>query len=107
MKNRKKPFRKSISSPAGVTPATAVAAEQQRINQVKQAQDAALDRAFRAACEQVLAVLKRVHPVDALAALNVCDLWLPNRASPYKHQMTFGLLISQSAQSFASLRMSC
>ncbi|QNP60069.1 hypothetical protein [Paenacidovorax monticola] len=104
MKKRKKSFRNSVSSPAGRTSATAVAAEQQRMNQ---ARHAALDRAFRAACEQVLAVLRRVHPVDALAALNVCDLWQPNRASPYKHQMAFGLLISQPAQSFASSRLSC
>lgn len=64
------------------------------------------DLAFRAACGSAPAVLQRVHPVDALAAL-ATDLWLPNRASPYKHQMTFGLLISPVAQSFASLRMSC
>lgn len=66
---------------------------------------ALVEKAFEAACSKVRGVLKRFRPRDALAALNVSDLWLPNRASQVKHQLAFSLLVSMPADNFAPAQM--
>lgn len=63
------------------------------------------EQAFQTSCGRVRAVLTRFHPGDALAAVNISDLWQPNRASQVKHQLAFSLLVSTPADSFTADRM--
>lgn len=63
------------------------------------------DRVFKTSCDRVCAILTSFHPLDALSAVNVSDLWHPNRASQTKHQLTFSLLVSLRADSFTCARM--
>lgn len=63
------------------------------------------EQAFQASCGRVRAVLTRFHPDDALIAVNISELWQPNRASQVKHLLAFSLLVSTPAESFVSARM--
>lgn len=94
-KKRKKPPR----SPATklLLPVTMQRAMDERRNM--------LDQAFRGACGQVREVLTRFHPGDALIAVNILDLWQPNRASQVKHQLAFSLLVSTPPDSFTHARI--
>lgn len=63
------------------------------------------EHAFQLCCERVREVLTQFHPNDALTAVNISDLWQPNRASQVKHQLAFSLLVSTPADSFTPVRM--
>ncbi|MEN8130963.1 MAG: hypothetical protein ABFS45_12375 [Pseudomonadota bacterium] len=63
------------------------------------------EQAFQVSCDRVREVLTRFHPDDALTAVNISDLWQPNRASQVKHLLAFSLLVSMPADSFAPTRM--
>ncbi|MDO7928395.1 hypothetical protein Q6A51_16530 [Pseudomonas sp. KFB-139] len=63
------------------------------------------DNAFQVSCGRVREVLTRFHPGDALMAVNVSDLWQPNRASQVKHLLAFSLLVSTPKNSFSPARM--
>ncbi|WP_159910962.1 hypothetical protein [Pantoea sp. 18069] len=58
------------------------------------------EQAFEASCGRVRAVLTRFHPGDVLTAVNISDLWQPNRASQIKHQLAFSLLVSIPVDTF-------
>lgn len=94
-KKRKKPYRTQATKPH------VQVAMQQAMNE----REKIFEQAFQASCDRVRAVLTRFHPVDALKALNVSDLWQPNRASQVKHQLAFGLLGSMPADSFTLTRI--
>lgn len=94
-KKRKKPFRAPVTRPH-LPVAVPLAVDERR---------KMLEQAFQVSCGRVLEVLTRFHPADALMALNISDLWQPNRASQVKHQLAFSLLVSTPAGSFASVRM--
>ncbi|MBU9683294.1 hypothetical protein KTF56_10390 [Burkholderia gladioli] len=94
-KKRKKSFRTQHTKPQ-------VFNEMRRLREEKIKH---LDKAFEASCDQVRAVLTRFHPMDVLAAINVSDLWQPNRASQVKHQLAFCLLVSLEADHFMRVRM--
>lgn len=63
------------------------------------------DQTFQVSCDRVSEVLTRFHPGDALTAVNILDLWQPNRASQVKHQLVFSLLVSTPADRFTPVRM--
>lgn len=63
------------------------------------------EQAFLASCGKVCEVLTRVHPRDALTAVNISDLWQPNRASQVKHLLAFSSLVSMPLDRFAQTRM--
>lgn len=63
------------------------------------------EQAFQLSCGRVREVLTQFHPNDALTAVNISDLWQPNRASQVKHQLAFSLLVSTPADSFTPVRM--
>jgi len=63
------------------------------------------NQSFQLSCSQVREVLTRFHPGDVLTAVNISDLWQPNRASQVKHQLAFSLLMSTPAESFSPIRM--
>lgn len=63
------------------------------------------EQAFLLSCDQVREVLRRFHPGDVLTAVNISDLWQPNRASQVRHQLAFSLLVSMPADSFSPVRM--
>lgn len=94
-KKRKKPFR----SPA-TKPHLSVAMQRAMDERRKM-----FEQAFQASCSRVRAVLTLFHPGDALTAVNISDLWQPNRASQVKHQLAFSLLVSTPADSFTPARM--
>jgi hypothetical protein len=70
-----------------------------------EAQQKRFEQSFQISCERVIGVLSRVHPVDALSALNISDLWQPNRASQVKHLLAFSLLVSMPVDRFALTRI--
>lgn len=94
-KKRKKSFRAAAKTSHRPTKAQQAILEQQR----------ASDQAFQASCNQVRSALTSFHPADVLTALNISDLWQPNRASQIKHQLAFSLLVSTPATSFTSKRI--
>jgi hypothetical protein len=94
-KKSKKPFRSPSTKPQ-------LPVEMQRAMDERRAM---IEKAFEAACRRVRSVLTLFRPGDALAALNVSDLWQPNRASQVKHQLAFSLLVSTPADSFAAAQM--
>lgn len=63
------------------------------------------EQAFQLSCSRVSEVLMRFHPGDVLTAVNISDLWQPNRASQVKHQLAFSLLVSTPAEYFSPARM--
>lgn len=63
------------------------------------------EQAFHESCERVREVLSRFHPADVLTALNISDLWQPNRASQVKHLLAFSLLVSIPGDGFSQARM--
>lgn len=63
------------------------------------------EQAFQNSCDQVRTILARFDPRDVLAAVNISDLWHPNRASQIKHQLAFSLMVATPADSFATARM--
>ncbi len=94
-KKRKKPFRAPAVKPH-------LPVEMQREIDARRKM---FEQAFQVSCSRVREVLTSFHPEDALTAVNISDLWQPNRASQVKHQLAFGLLVSASANSFAPARM--
>lgn len=94
-KKRKKPAHPPTAKPG-------LSAEMKRVMEERWKM---FDQAFQVSCDQVREVLTRFHPSDALIAVNILDLWQPNRASQVKHQLAFSLLMSTPADSFASVRM--
>lgn len=95
-KKRKKPFRSPAMKPQ-------LPIERQRAMDER---SKLFEQAFQKSCGGVRAVLTRFHPGDVLTAVNISDLWQPNRASQVKHQLAFNLLVSTPTDSFASARMS-
>jgi hypothetical protein len=94
-KKRKKPFR-------------TLAAKSRELNEMRRLREEKIkhsEQIFEATCDQVRDVLTRFQPLDVLAAINICDLWQPNRASQVKHQLAFCLFVSLSADSFMRTRM--
>jgi hypothetical protein len=94
-KKRKKPFHASAAKPQARGELQKLMDEQRR----------RFDRTFQASCDRVRAVLSSFHPLDVLTAINVSDLWQPNRASQVKHHLAFSLLVSAHAESFTPARM--
>lgn len=94
-KKRKKPFGKPTQKP--YLPA--------EIKRVMDEQREMFDQAFLLSCSRVREVLRRFHPGDVLTAINISDLWQPNRASQVKHQLAFSLLVSMPADSFSHVRI--
>lgn len=94
-KKLKKPFRVSAIKPQLPIEMQRTMDERRKI----------FEQAFQASCGGVRAVLTRFHPGDALTAVNISDLWQPNRASQVQHHLAFSLLVSTPADSFAPARM--
>lgn len=94
-KKRKKPFRAPAMK-------RQLPVEMQRAMEERRR---AFEEEFQASCGRVRAVLTRFHPGDALTAVNISDLWQPNRASQVKHLLAFSLLMATPADSFAPARM--
>lgn len=94
-KKRKKSFRAPTMKPQ-------LPVEMQRIIEERRK---VFKNEFQASCGRVRAVLTRFHPGDALTAVNISDLWQPNRASQVKHLLAFSMLVSTPADSFAPARM--
>lgn len=94
-KKRKKQRVKPLDMP-GLTPEIQRAMDERRKMS---------DQAFLASCAQVRAVITRFHPGDVVTALNISDLWLPNRASQVKHLLAFSLLVATPAECFLPARM--
>lgn len=92
-KKRKKPFRAPVTKP----PVTILRAMDERRK--------VFEQAFQVSCGRVREVLTQFHPDDALAAVNISDLWQPNRASQVKHLLALSLLVSTPADSFTPVRM--
>ncbi len=63
------------------------------------------ENAFQLSCKRVQEVLTMYHPEDVLTALNVSDLWQPNRSSQVKHLLALSLAVSTPADRFAQTRM--
>jgi hypothetical protein len=94
-KKRTKPFRAPVTRPHLPVAMQLVMDERRKM----------FEQAFQKSCGRVREVLTRFHPADALMAVNVSDLWQPNRASQVKHQLAFSLLVSTPADSFTSVRI--
>ncbi|MFA7290978.1 MAG: hypothetical protein WC023_01900 [Rhodocyclaceae bacterium] len=94
-KKRKKPFRVPVTKPN--LPITMLRDMGERRKM--------FERAFQVSCGRVREVLTQFHPDDALTAVNISDLWQPNRASQVKHQLAFSLLVSTPADTFTPVRM--
>ncbi|WP_322982048.1 hypothetical protein [Pseudomonas sp. C11] len=95
----KKKRKRSARSPAKKPH---LSAEMQRVMDERRKM---FDQAFQVSCSRGREVLTRFHPGDALTAVNILDLWQPNRASQVKHQLAFSLLVSTPVDSFAPARM--
>lgn len=94
-KKGKKKFKAPITKPDFL-----IAMQQNMEEQQKR-----FEQSFQASCERVTEVLSRVHPVDAICALNILDLWQPNRASQVKHLLAFSLLVSMPFDRFSPTRI--
>jgi hypothetical protein len=94
-KKRKKPFRAPAMKPQPPVEMQRAMDERRKM----------FEQAFQASCGRVRAVLTRFLPGDALTAVNISDLWQPNRASQVKHQLAFSLLVSTPTDSFTPIRM--
>lgn len=94
-KKRKKPFRAPATKPH--LPVAMLRDMDERRKMFEQD--------FPISCSQVREVLTRFHPNDVLTAVNISDLWQPNRASQVKHLLAFSLLVSTPADCFSSVRM--
>lgn len=94
-KKRKKPFRAPATKPH--LPIAMQRAMDQQLEK--------FELAFQESCDRTRAVLAHFHPGDVLTAVNILDLWQPNRASQVKHQLVFSLLVSMPATSFAHTRI--
>ena len=95
-KKRKKKSNKHFRTPS-VKPQLLVELDERR----KRA-----EQAYQVSFDQVREVLSRFNPSDVVTAVNILGLWQPNRSSQVKNLLTFGLLLSMPADSFATTRMS-
>ena len=86
----------------GTTPKSHISDAMQRVLDERRH---AYDQVFQESCLRVREALTRFAPADILIALNIMDLWQPNRAAPIKHQLAFGLLISTPAENFTADRI--
>lgn len=94
-KKRKKPFRAAVTKPNLPIVMLKAMDEQRKV----------FEQDFQASCARVREVLTLFHPDDALTAVNISDLWQPNRTSQVKHLLAFSLLVSTPADSFTPVRM--
>ncbi|MGE8481338.1 MAG: hypothetical protein ACN6Q5_01900 [Pseudomonas sp.] len=94
-KKRKKPFGAPAKKPH-------LPVEMQRVMDGRRNM---FEQAFQLSCGRLREVLTRFHPGDVLTAVNISDLWQPNRASQVKHQLAFSLLVSTPADSYSPVRM--
>ncbi len=94
-KKRKKTFRAPVTKPRLPVAMLQAMDERRKV----------FEQDFQASCARVREVLTLFHPDDALKAVNISDLWQPNRASQVKHLLAFSLLVSTPVDNFTPVRI--